>query len=119
MSILIPDESNVFARKTIKLLTKDHKQQVLLGRSPITGIKSMLISRLLCTVLTWNAGGKPAALVAMHKSPDQHAVHLDGRKIENSEAVALQHGSVLSFYGPTGHAYRVCMENYVPESSPL
>ena len=53
----------------------------------------------------------------VHKSPSQHAVHIDGVKIESLEAVTLEHGSVLALYGPTGYAYKLCIADDVPEST--
>ncbi len=44
-------------------------------------------------------------------------MHIDGAKIESLEAVALEHGSVLALYGPTGYAYKLCISDCVPESA--
>ncbi|KAL3805797.1 hypothetical protein HJC23_007758 [Cyclotella cryptica] len=105
---VVPDGKDVFTRNTIELCYREHNMKTLpLSRNAYTGIKSMLISRSLCEVSLSCTGGEPVASVLVHKSPNHHAVHLDGRKINSTGRCPLNSGAVLSLYGPLGYAYEV------------
>ncbi|KAL7487950.1 hypothetical protein ACHAW6_013535 [Cyclotella cf. meneghiniana] len=102
---VVPDGKDVFTRKIIELCYGEPLKIFQLARNEYTGIKSVLISRSLCEVSLSCTYGEPVASVQVHKPPFQHAVHLDGQKVNSSDRFALNNGTVLSLYGPLGYAY--------------
>ncbi|KAL7467169.1 hypothetical protein ACHAXS_007420 [Conticribra weissflogii] len=51
----------------------------------------------------------PTAWLCMRKSPNQHGVFLNGELVRDAigKQRKLEHGAILSLYGPTGFAYQV------------
>ncbi|KAL7495867.1 hypothetical protein ACHAWT_005106 [Skeletonema menzelii] len=108
----VPDNDQTIARKTITLeemvdanSLATSLEEVALGRSAVTGIKSTLISRQLCT-LEMREG---SASITMLKESEQHAVFLNGEPLEGpaGEKHELIDLDILSLYGPVDFAYRI------------
>mmetsp|Transcript_12837 Transcript_12837/g.19791 ORF Transcript_12837/g.19791 Transcript_12837/m.19791 type:complete len:591 (+) Transcript_12837:67-1839(+) len=107
---LVPEKDQTTVRKTITLEEKDAVNsvaldEVVLGRSGVTGIKSTLISRQLCTL---EMKGKSAS-ITMLKESEQHAIFLNGEPLEGpvGKEFELNDLDILSLYGPVDFAYRV------------
>lgn len=105
----VPKKDQTTVRNTIILEGKDAANsvadEVTLGRSSVTGIKSTLISRQLCTLeLKGNS-----ASIAMLKESEQHAIFLNGEPLEGpvGKEFELNDQDILSLYGPVDFAYRV------------
>jgi len=108
----VPEKDQNTVRKTIILEEKEvanshatSLEEVALGRSSVTGIKSILISRRLCTL----AMKGNVASIAMLKESEHHAVFLNGEPLEEpvGKEVELNDQDILSLYGPVDFAYRI------------
>lgn len=105
----VPERDQTLVRKTITLEERDSNatslEEVALGRSVVTGIKSTLISRQLCTIEMRGRSGS----ITMLKQPEQHAVFLNGEPLEvpAREKHGLVDRDILSLYGPVDFAYRI------------
>jgi hypothetical protein len=112
----IPEKDQNTVRKTIVLEEKDDANShtisldnVTLGRSSVTGIRSTLISRQLCTVAMEVEGKSARASITMLKESKYHAVFLNGEPLERpvGKELELVDQDILSLYGPVDFAYRI------------
>ncbi len=115
---LVPEKDQAIVRETITLEEKDDAnsratslEEVTLGRSSVTGIRSTLISRQLCTL---EMKGESAS-ITMLKASDNHAVFLNGEPLEGpaSTKYVLNDFDILSLFGPVDFAYRIQLSSYV------
>ena len=108
----VPEKDQNTVRKTIVLEENDvanshatSLEEVALGRSSVTGIRSVLISRHLCNL----AMKGNAASITMLKESDQHAVFLNGEPLGApvGNASDLNDQDILSLFGPVDFSYRI------------
>ena len=112
----VPEKDQNTFRKTIVLEEKDDANShttslgnVTLGRSSVTGIRSTLISRKLCTLAIGFKGESARASITMLKESEHHAVFLNGEPLEEpaGKEFELFDQDILSLYGPVDFAYRI------------
>ena len=112
----VPEKDQNTVRNTIVLEEKDDANShttslgnVTLGRSSVTGIRSTLISRQLCTLAIGVGGESARASITMLKESKYHAVFLNGEPLEEpvGKEFELFDQDILSLYGPVDFAYRI------------
>jgi len=89
---------------TRAMITLEDNEVVKLGRNDLTNIKWSAVSRELCDIsLESNI-----AYVTMKKEKTEHAVYLNGKKLNRSvgKKIPLNDSDIISLYGHTGFAYQ-------------